>query len=154
MAIAAKGTVLWYWHGTPTPQEDLKKVICPTSIEVDPGEWGSAESPACLETGATTTLAAGRGQATLSSPINFDPANHKDLYDHYDNNDTLNFILGYNGTTDPQYSTGDFTAPTGRSSKRFTGFISNITESFDPGNVVTASMSIVLNSAPLVTWQS
>lgn len=155
MSLAAKGTVLWYWHGTPTAQEDIKKIVCPTGFEIDPGEWGSAESPACLEDGSTTTFSAGRGPATASVPINFTPESHKGLYGHYNTNDTLNFIMGYSdGSTDPQYSTSDFSAPTARSSKRFTGFISNMPESFDPANVVTSTLSLVLNSAPVPTWKS
>lgn len=154
MAIESKGTVLWYWQGTPTEQDDLKKVICPTSFEIDPGEWGSVESPPCLETGKTTTLTGARGQATASAPVNFTPDDHKTLYGHYDNNDTINFILGYSdGTADPLFNDGDFDPPTGRSSKKFKAFISNMPETFDPANVVVSTLSLTLSSPPTATWK-
>jgi hypothetical protein len=145
MSLLTKGTEMWVrLHDS--AGYSLLKINCPTGI-TGLGGAKSQIDDTCLDDLEMKYKPGMAQPGALTVNINFDPADasHIALWDAFDSDDILLFIIGAgDGTADPTVNTGSgiVTYPSTRSFISFDGHLADFPVDFALNTVVKTAMSI------------
>lgn len=157
MSITTKGSEMWVrLHNS--NGYTLLKIDCPTGIT---GLGGSKPQidVTCLDDKEMQYQPGMAQPGTLTVNINFDPADasHQELWDHFNDGDTLEFVIGLSdGTAPPSVNSGSgvFTFPSTRSYVDFQGYISDLPLDIALNTVVKSAMQIQRSGARTAHWKT
>lgn len=149
----SRGTEIWFYDPTIKGGAaiGLTKLICPTGFSITPGTRENSESAPCLETGNKVIFAGSMTPGTASSPLNFDPqeTSHEQLYDLFKAGTTVDFVLGFSGSTAaPTHDGTSWTLGTARDWITFKASITSVPFEFDPSAAVVSGVEIQLSTVP------
>lgn len=152
MSVKTQGTELYFVkNGT------ANKLTCPTGIS----GLGGAKSQidvTCLTEKEDQQFAAGLGQpGAVTVPFILDPSqvNHQDLFTLKESGEKIDWVVCLSdGTEPPTVATDTVTAPTGRSSAVFKGYVSDVTIEITTNEVVRGSLVIQRSGAVDWTWKA
>lgn len=139
-AVQSQGTELFLTTGT-----TVVKMSCPTSIT---GLGGAADTidTTCLDSLEAESVRGFKrpGQMTIPFILLPQDASHQQvLTDLDESGEVVEWLIALSdGTADPTVATGDFVAPTGRTSVRFKGYVSDVNVDINTGEVVRGTLTV------------
>lgn len=151
MAIKTQGTELYFVN-----DDAVVKLKCPTGISGLGGAKDQIEST-CLDATEDKSFVAGLGNpGQVSVPFNLDPqqASHQVLFDMKEAGDNTEFIICLSdGNAAPTIATGTLTAPTGRTSAKFTAYVADVDIDISTNTIVTGTLTLQRSGAVEWNWK-
>jgi hypothetical protein len=151
--VKTQGSELYFTEDTSLSGADftMVKLACPTGIT---GLGGAADQieTTCLDTANDREYARGLGNpGQVTVPFNFIPTNvsHQLLFELKEAGDNLNWLICFSdGVTAPTIdSDGNFTAPSGRTSIAFNGYIADVNIDIATNEIVRGTLLIQRSGA-------
>lgn len=151
MSIKTQGTELYFVNN-----DAVVKLKCPTGISGLGGAKDQIEST-CLDATEDKSFIAGLGNpGQVSVPFNLDPqhASHQVLFDMKEAGDNAEFIICLSdGNAAPTIATGTLTAPTGRTSAKFTAYVADVEIDISTNTIVTGTLTLQRSGAVEWKWK-
>ena len=152
MSIKTQGTELYFVN-----DDAVVKLKCPTGISGLGGAKDQIEVT-CLDATEDKTFVAGLGNpGQVSVPFNLDPqhASHQVLFDMKEAGDKTEFIVCLSdGTSAPTIKTNTLTAPTGRTSAKFTAYVSDVEIDISTNTIVTGTLTLQRSGPVNWNWKA
>lgn len=159
MSIKTQGTELYFIDkitvpGTPA----VIKLDCPTGLSgVGAGAKDQIETT-CLDVVDDKTFVSGLGTpGAITVNFNLDPTkvSHQILADIKASGDVIDWVVCFpDGTGDPTLVTDSLTPPAGRSSIKFSAFISDMSIDIATNTIVTGTLTLQRSGAVIWTYKS
>lgn len=151
MSIKTQGTELYFVN-----DDAVVKLKCPTGISGLGGAKDQIEDT-CLDATEDKSFVAGLGNpGQVSVPFNLDPqhASHQVLFDMKESGDNTEFIICLSdGNAAPTIATGTLTAPTGRTSAKFTAYVADVDIDISTNTIVTGTLTLQRSGAVEWKWK-
>lgn len=145
--VKTQGTELFFVDNSVSASApDLIKLVCPTGVQGLGGAKDQIETT-CLDTTGDKEFAGGLGNpGTVSVPFNLIPReySHQNLFVLKDSGATLNWIacLSEGSALPTVDSDGEISAPSGRSSFKFAGYIADVNIDIANNEIVRGTLTI------------
>ena len=153
MTVKTQGTHLFYVSGASA----ASKLTCPTGVS---GLNGAATpiDNTCLDELTDMNYVSGLSSpAQLSIPFNFKPseADHKDLFAMKASGAVVTWIVCLiDGVGVPTVAASVMTAPTDRTSFRFSAFVADVSLDITTNEIVRGTLSLQRSGAITPTWKA
>ena len=152
MSIKTQGTELYFVN-----DDAVVKLKCPTGISGLGGAKDQIEDT-CLDATEDKTFMAGLGNpGQVSVPFNLDPqhASHQVLFDMKEAGEKTEFIICLSdGKAAPTIARDTLTAPTGRTSAKFTAYVSNVEIDIATNAIVTGTLTLQRSGPVAWNWKA
>lgn len=151
MSIKTQGTELYFVN-----DDAVVKLKCPTGISGLGGAKDQIEDT-CLDATEDKTFIDGLGNpGPVSVPFNLDPqhASHQVLFDMKEAGGNTEFIICLSdGTSAPTIATDTLTAPTDRTSAKFTAYVSDVEIDISTNAIVTGTLTLQRSGSVAWNWK-
>jgi hypothetical protein len=153
MTVKTQGTHLFYVSGAAA----ASKLTCPTGVSGLNGAAAPLDTT-CLDATTDKTYVQGLSDpAQLSVPFNFKPseADHKDLFALKASGAVVTWIVCLSdGVGVPTVVSSVMTAPTDRTSFRFSAFVADVSLDIATNEIVRGTLSLQRSGAITPTWKA
>lgn len=159
MSIKSQGTHIYFVDTVTTPNTPkLVKMDCPTGIQGVGSGAKSQINTTCLDAVEAESYEAGlAAPSALSVPYNFDPAkvSHQVLNKLKDKGEVVVWMLCLSdGSEAPTLNASDLTAPTGRTSVKFSAYVSENAIEISTNEVVKGTASLQRSGSETWTYKA
>lgn len=151
--IKTQGTELFLIDNLTTTTDRVVKMTCPTGITGLGGPRGQIPST-CLDALQDETFVAGLATpGAVTVPFNFVPSamSQQLLFDLKEAGSVIPWMIGFSdGAAAPTLSSGDFVAPSGRTSAEFQAFVADVNIDIATNELVRGTL--LLQRSGSVEW--
>lgn len=152
MSIKSQGTKIYFVDSITTPATPVvARLICPSSVSGVGGGAADQIDVTCLDATTEREFVSGLASpSAVSVPYNFDPrlVSHQLLNKLKASGDKIEWIICLSdGTTEPTLTSGVLTAPTARTSVKFTAYVSENTIELAQNEVVKGTLTLQRSGA-------
>lgn len=147
MGVKTQGTELFFIYNSLSV-----KLLCPTGVTGLGGATDQIDTT-CLGDSERTYVSGLANPGTVSVPFNFEPSavSQQNLFTLKETGAITNWIICLSdGTAQPTVLTGNFVAPTGRTSAKFTAYVSDVNIDVSTNEIVRGTLTLQRSGA--VAW--
>ena len=159
MSIKSQGTQIYFVDSITTPATPVvARLVCVGSISGIGGGKVDQIETTCLDATAVREYVSGLASpAEYSIPYNFDPrlVSHQLLNKLKATGDKIEWIICLSdGTSEPTLTGGVLTAPTGRTSVKFTAYVAENTLEVAQNDVVKGTLTLQRSGAEVQVYKA